>query len=93
MKNNRNWGVILVEAVIALPLVYLLWLLAVELIDSYGLVVVPVGGVIYFLISLLVDKFLCRQSEQLEQALQRKLPFTAGKPANRREEKTGLERI
>lgn len=79
MKNKRSWAVSILEAIIAIPLVYLLWILAVELIEMHGLIVIPVGAAVFFVISLLVDKFFWRQSAQIEQALERKLSISAEK--------------
>ena len=73
MKNKRNRAVGIAEALMALPLVFLLWVLASDFIKMYGLIVVPVGIAVYLVITLLVDKFFWRQSAQLEHALERKL--------------------
>jgi hypothetical protein len=81
MKNRRNHTLRIIEIVLALPLLFLLWVLASELIEKYGLIMLPVGAAVYLLISVLVDKLFSRQCEQLEQALQRKLSFVADKPA------------
>jgi hypothetical protein len=80
MKNKRNRAVSITEIVLALPVLFLLWVLAAEFIEKYGLIVLPVGGAIYLVIFLLVDKLFSRQSEQLEQALERKLSFGGNKP-------------
>ena len=80
MKNKRNRVVSLTEIVLAIPVLFLLWVLAAELIEKYGLIVLPVGGAVYLIIFVLIDKLFSRQSEQLEQALERKLPFGANKP-------------
>lgn len=69
----------LTEVVLALPILFLLWVLAAEFIEKYGLIVLPVGGAVYLVVFVLVDKLFSRQSEQLEQALERKLPFGANK--------------
>ena len=79
MNNKRSRALRLTEFVIALPIVFLLVLLAGEFIEEYGLIVLPVGTVVYLVIAILVDKLFSRQSEQLELALQRKLPFAADK--------------
>lgn len=79
MKNKRNRVVIIVEALIALPLVFLLWKLSVEFVNIYGLIIVPVGALVYLVIYLLVDKFYWRQSTELEQSLERKLAFVSKK--------------
>ena len=84
MKNKRNHALVIIEILLALPLLFLLWVLATDLIEKYGLIVLPVGGALYLLISVMVDKLFSRQSEQLEQALERKLPFFADKPATMR---------
>jgi ABC-type dipeptide/oligopeptide/nickel transport system permease subunit len=80
MKNKRNRAVSITEIVLALPVLFLLWVLAAEFIEKYGLIVLPVGGAVYLVIFLLVDKLFSRQSEQLEQALERKLSFGGNKP-------------
>jgi len=80
MKNKRNRAVSITEIVLALPVLFLLWVLAGEFIEKYGLIVLPVGGAVYLVISVLVDKLFSRQSEQLEQALERRLSFVAEKP-------------
>ena len=74
------------EVVLALPVLFLLWLLAGEFIEKYGLIVLPVGGAVYLVISMLVDKLFSRQSEQLEQALERSLSFAADKAGARRKD-------
>jgi hypothetical protein len=79
MKNERNHALRIIEIVLAVPLLFLLWVLATDLVEKYGLIVLPVGGALYLLISVMVDKLFSRQSEQLEQALQRKLSFVADK--------------
>jgi hypothetical protein len=79
MKNKRNRAVVIAEAVMALPLVFILWVLAADFIKMYGLIVVPVGVAVYLVISLLVDKIFGRQSLQLEHALDRTLSSVAGK--------------
>ena len=84
MKNVRNHALRIIEIVLAVPLLFLLWVLAGDLVEKYGLIVLPVGGALYLLISVMVDKLFSRQSEQLEQALERKLPFVADKPATMR---------
>ena len=81
MKNKRNHALSIIEIVLAVPLLFLLWVLATDLVEKYGLIVLPVGGALYLLISVMVDKLFSRQSEQLEQALERKLSFVADKPA------------
>ena len=81
MENKRSKVVSILELIIALPLVYLLWILAVELIEMHGFIVIPVGAAAFFVISLLVDKFFWRQSAQIEQALERKLSVSAEKQA------------
>ena len=78
MKNIRNRAV-LIEVVLAIPLLLLLWILAGEFIEKYGLVILPVGIAVYLVIATLVDKLFSRQSEQLEQALERKLSFGGDK--------------
>ncbi len=81
MKKKRNRVVSLTEIVLAIPVLFLLWVLAAELIEKYGLIVLPVGGAVYLVIFVLVDKLFSRQSEQLEQALERRLSFVGDKPA------------
>lgn len=81
MKNKRNRVVIIAEALIALPLVFLLWKLSVEFVNIYGFIVVPIGAVVYLVIYLLVDKLYWRQSKELEQLLERKLAFVSKKNA------------
>ncbi len=39
MKNKRNRAVVITEAVMALPLVFILWVLAADFIKMYGLIV------------------------------------------------------
>ena len=78
MKNRRIRAVTIAEAIIALPLIFLLGILAIEFVEKYGLIVVPVGVAVYFVISLLVDKYFWEQSTKLEQALERKLSFARG---------------
>jgi len=79
MKNIRNRAVSITELVLALPVLFLLWVLAGEFIEKYGLIVLPVGGAVYLVISMLVEKLFSRQSEQLEQALERRLSFVNDK--------------
>lgn len=79
MNNKRSRALRVTEFVIALPIVFLILILAGEFIEKYGVIVLPVGLVIYLLITMMVEKFLSRQSEQLELALERKLPFAANK--------------
>ena len=79
MKNKRNRAVLFAEAVMALPLVFILWVLAADFIKMYGLIVVPIGVAVYLVISLLVDKIFGRQSVQLEHALERTLSSVGGK--------------
>jgi len=79
MKNKRNRVVLIAEAVMALPLVFILWVLATDFIKMYGLIVVPIGVAVYLVISLLVDKIFGRQSVQLEHALERTLSRVGGK--------------
>ena len=86
MKNKRNRVLSITEVVLALPVLFLLWLLAGEFIEKYGLIVLPVGGAVYLVISMLVDKLFSRQSEQLEQALERSLSFAADKAGARRKD-------
>lgn len=86
MKNKRNRVLSITEVVLALPVLFLLWLLAGEFIEKYGLIVLPVGGAVYLVISMLVDKLFSRQSEQLEQALERRLSFAADKAGARRKD-------
>jgi len=81
MANKRSKVVSTLEVIIALPLVYLLWILAVELIEMHGLIVIPVGVAVFFVISLLVDKFFWRQSAKIEQILERKLSVSTEKQA------------
>ena len=79
MKNKRIQAVTIAEAIIALPLIFLLGILAIEFVEKYGLIVVPIGVAVYYVISLLVDKYFWEQSAKLEQVLERKLPFARGK--------------
>ncbi|MBT8133484.1 MAG: hypothetical protein KJO03_03185 [Gammaproteobacteria bacterium] len=79
MNNKRSQVLRITEFVIALPIVFLLVLLAGEFIEEYGLIVLPVGTVVYLVIAILVDKLFSRQSEQLELALERKLPLSGNK--------------
>ena len=79
MKNKRNMAVVIAEAVMALPLVFILWVLAADFIKMYGLIVVPIGVAVYLVISLLIDKIFGRQSVQLEHALERTLSSVGGK--------------
>ena len=79
MNNKRSRALIITEFVLALPVILVLFLLAAEFIEKYGLIVLPVGLFVYLLIAMMVDKLFSRQSEQLEQALERKLPFAADK--------------
>ena len=81
MKNKRNRMVIIAEAIIALPLVFILWKLSAEFVNIYGFKVVPVGALVYLVTYLLVDKFYWRQSTELEQLLERKLAFVSKKIA------------
>lgn len=67
------------EVVIALPLIFLLGVLAVEFVEKYGLIVLPVGLAVYIVISLIVDKYFWEQSTRLEQSLERKLSFRTKK--------------
>ena len=87
MKNKRNRAVGIAEVVIALPLVFLLWVLAVDFVKMYGLIVVPVGVVVYLVISLLVDKFFGKRSAQLEHALERTLSITDEKSGDSRKDR------
>lgn len=73
MKNRRNRAVTVAEILIALPLVFLLGILTVEFVEKYGLIIIPVAAAVYFVISLIVDKYFWRQSAELEQVLERKL--------------------
>jgi hypothetical protein len=79
MKNRRIRAVTIVEVIIALPLIFLLGILAIEFVEKYGLIVFPIGVAVYFVISRLVDKYFWEQSAQLEQSLERKLSFRAKK--------------
>ena len=81
MKNRRNWVLLITEVIIALPVIAFLGFLTVNLVQTFGLVVIPAGLAVYLLISLVVDKFFSRQSLELEQALARKLTFGTGKSA------------
>ena len=87
MKNNRNRAVGIAEALMALPLVFLLWVLAGDFITTYGLIVFPVGVAVYLVISLLVDKFFWRQSAQLEHVLERTLSSVGGKSGQSRKDR------
>ena len=87
MKNKRNRAVGIAEVVIALPLVFLLWVLTVDFVKMYGLIVVPVGVVVYLVISLLVDKFFGKQGAQLEHALERTLSITDEKSGDSRKDR------
>ncbi len=87
MKNKRNRAVGIAEAIMALPLVFLLWVLAGDFIETYGLIVVPAGIAVYLVISQLVDKFFWQQSAQLEQALERKLSSVGEKPGHSRKDR------
>ena len=79
MKNKRNRVLNITEVVLALQVLFLLWVVAGEFIEKYGLIVLPVGGAVYLVIAVLVDKLFSRQSEQLEQALERRLSFVNDK--------------
>jgi hypothetical protein len=79
MKNRRNRAVTVAEILIALPLVILLGILAVEFIEKYGFVVIPIAAAVYLVISFIVDKYFRRQSDELEQILERKLSFVCKK--------------
>jgi hypothetical protein len=79
MKNRRNRAVTVTEILIALPLVILLGILTVEFVEKYGFIIVPVGAAVYFVISFIVDKYFWRQSEELEQVLERKLSLVSKK--------------
>ncbi len=79
MNNKRSRALIITEFVLALPVILVLLLLAAEFIEKYGLIVLPVGLFVYLLIVMMVDKLFSRQSEQLERALESKLPFAADK--------------
>ena len=87
MKNRRNRAVGIAEALMALPLVFLLGVLAGDFIKTYGLIVVPVGVAVYLVISLLVDKFFWRQSVQLEHALERTLSSVSEKSGRSRQDR------
>ena len=80
MKSKPTRAVIILEIVLALPVLFLLSVLAGEFIEKYGLIVLPVGAAVYLLISVMVDRLFSRQSEQLEQALERRLSLVADKP-------------
>lgn len=80
MKNIPGRAARIAEVVLALPMLYLLWILAGEFIQLYGFIVLPVGIAVYLVIAVLVDRLFSRQSEQLEQALERKLSFGGDKP-------------
>lgn len=73
MKNKSKRVVNIAKVVIALPLILCLALLAIEFVKMYGFIVIPLGLVMYLLITLFVDKFFGKQSAQLEQVLERKL--------------------
>jgi hypothetical protein len=79
MNNKRSRALRVTEFVIALPIVFLILILAGEFIEKFGLIVLPAGVTVYLLIAMMVDKLFSRQSEQLELALERKLPFAANK--------------
>ena len=87
MKNRRNRAVGIAEALMALPLVFLLWVIAGDFIKNYGLIVVPVGVAVYLVISLLVDKLFWRQSAQLEHALERTLSSVSEKSGHSRKDR------
>jgi hypothetical protein len=53
--------------------------LTVEFVEKYGLIIVPIGAAVYFVISFIVDKYFWRQSEELEQVLERKLSLVSKK--------------
>ncbi len=84
MKNKQSQAVGIAEAVMALPLVFLLWVLAGDFIETYGLIVIPAGIAVYLVIFQLVDKFFWQQSAQLEQALERKLSSVGEKSGHSR---------
>ena len=86
MKNKRNRVLNITEVVLALPVLFLLWVVAGEFIEKYGLIVLPVGGAVYLVIAVLVDKLFSRQSEQLEQALERRLSFVNDKSGARQKD-------
>ncbi|MCW8942289.1 MAG: hypothetical protein OQK93_03840 [Gammaproteobacteria bacterium] len=86
MKNKRNRVLNITEVVLALPVLFLLWVVAGEFIEKYGLIVLPVGGAVYLVIAVLVDKLFSRQSEQLEQALERRLSFAGDKAGARQKD-------
>jgi len=86
MKNKRNRVLNITEVVLALPVLFLLWVVAGEFIEKYGLIVLPVGGAVYLVIAVLVDKLFSRQSEQLEQALERRLSFVNDKAGARQKD-------
>ncbi len=86
MKNKRNRVLSITEVVLALPVLFLLWVVAGEFIEKYGLIVLPVGGAVYLVIAVLVDKLFSRQSEQLEQALERRLSFAGDKAGARQKD-------
>jgi nitrate reductase NapE component len=79
MKNRRNRAVMVIEILIALPMVFLLGILAVEFVEKYGFIVFPIGAAVYFVITIVVDKYFWRQSDELEQVLERKLSFVSKK--------------
>ena len=87
MKDKRNRVVVIAEAVMALPLVFILWVLAADFIKMYGLIVVPIGVAVYYVTSLLVDKIFGRQSVQLEHALERTLSRVGGKLGDLRKDR------
>lgn len=82
---KRFSAVGMVEILIALPLVFVLSVLAKEFVQMYGLVVVPVGAAVYFSIYMLVDKYFWQQSDQLEQILESKLSGAENKSRQRQE--------
>ena len=84
MKNKRNRAVGIAEALMVLPLAFLLWVVAGDIIKMHGLIVIPAGIAVYLVISLLVDKFFLQQSAQLEQALERTLSSVAEKSRHSR---------
>lgn len=79
MKNRRNRAVTVAEVLFAIPLLFLLGVLAVEFVEKYGFIVVPIGVAVYFVITFIVDKYFWRQSDELEQVLERKLSFVSKK--------------
>ena len=84
MKNKRNRAVGIAEALMVLPLAFLLWVVAGDIIKMYGLIVIPAGIAVYLAITLLVDKFFGQQSAQLEQVLERTLSSVAEKSRHSR---------